>query len=146
MTSKWKHYNSFEPEDYYGFIYRITNLVDGRFYIGKKAFFHNKKHKLTQKQLAEQTGPGRKPKFEIIQSESDWKTYWGSNKELLADIKKYGEDNFSCNIIKLCKTKKQLTYYEMHYQCVNEVLVSPSLCYNDNILGKFFTKDLIEAE
>ena len=140
---KWKYWDIINPEDNFGFVYKITNLTDGRFYIGKKVFWNNKKHKLTKKQLAEQTGPGRKPTFEVIRTESDWKTYWGSNKQLLADIKALGEDHFECLILHVCKTKKQLTYYEMHYQCKFECLVSPSLSYNDNILGKFFSKDLL---
>lgn len=141
--NKWKYWDVINPEDNFGFVYKITNLTDGRFYIGKKVFWNNKKHKLTKKQLAEQTGPGRKPTFEVIRTESDWKTYWGSNKQLLADIKALGEDHFECLILHVCKTKKQLTYYEMHHQCKFECLVSPSLSYNDNILGKFFSKDLL---
>lgn len=140
---KWKYWDVLNPEDNFGFVYKITNLTDGKFYIGKKVFWNNKKHKLTKKQLAEQTGPGRKPTFEVIKTESDWKTYWGSNKQLLADIKILGEDHFECLILQVCKTKKQLTYYEMHYQCKFECLVSPLMSYNDNILGKFFTKDLL---
>lgn len=140
---KWKYWDIINPEDNFGFVYKITNLTDGKFYIGKKVFWNNKKHKLTKKQLAEQSGPGRKPTHEVIRTESDWKTYWGSNKQLLADIKTLGEDHFECLILHVCKTKKQLTYYEMHYQCKFECLVSPSLSYNDNILGKFFSKDLL---
>ena len=140
---KWRYWDIINPEDNFGFVYKITNLTDGKFYIGKKVFRNNKKHKLTKKQLAEQTGPGRKPTFEVIKTESDWQTYWGSNKQLLADIKTLGEDHFECLILHVCKTKKQLTYYEMHYQCKFECLVSPSLSYNDNILGKFFSKDLL---
>ena len=140
---KWKYWDTINPEDNFGFVYKITNLTDGKFYIGKKVFWNNKKHKLTKKQLAEQSGPGRKPTHEVIRTESDWKTYWGSNKQLLADIKTLGEDHFECLILQVCKTKKQLTYYEMHYQCKFECLVSPSLSYNDNILGKFFSKDLL---
>ena len=143
MTHKWIYWDTLNPEDNLGFVYKITNLTDGKFYIGKKVFWNNKKHKLTKKQLAEQSGPGRKPTHEVIRTESDWKTYWGSNKQLLADIKALGEDHFECLILHVCKTKKQLTYYEMHYQCKFECLVSPSLSYNDNILGKFFSKDLL---
>jgi len=143
MTHKWKYWDRFEPENYYGFVYKITNLKTGKFYIGKKSFYHNKKHKLTKKQLTEQTGRGRKPTHETIQVESDWKTYWGSNKQLIADIKELGEDKFDCTILKLCKTKKQLTYWEMHHQCLSQCIVSYDLSYNDNILGKFFPKDLV---
>lgn len=143
MTHKWKYWDTINPEDNLGFVYKITNLTNGKFYVGKKVFWNNKKHKLTKKQLAEQSGPGRKPTHEVIRTESDWKTYWGSNKQLLVDVKELGEDHFECLILTVCKTKKQLTYYEMHYQCKFECLVSPSLSYNDNILGKFFTKDLL---
>jgi len=143
MTHKWKCWDDYNPEDYLGFVYKITNTTNSKFYIGKKFFWYNKKKKLTKKQLAEQTGPGRKPTTEIVKVESDWKTYWGSSKELLKDIKELGEDKFECIILKLCKNKKQLTYYEMHYQCVYGCLTSPSLTYNDNILGKFFGKDLV---
>ena len=141
MTHKWKYWDEFSSENNFGFVYKITNTTTNKFYVGKKVFWNNKKHKLTKKQIAEQTGPGRKPTHETIRTESDWKTYWGSNKQLLADIKELGEDKFQCEILTLCKTKKQLTYYEMHYQCKFDCLTANS--YNDNMLGKFFRKDLV---
>jgi len=128
--------------DSFGFIYKITNLETGKFYIGKKVFVHNKKKKLTKKELAEQSGPGRKSTIKIVQVESDWKKYWGSSKELLSDVKLLGEDKFERLIISFCPNKKQLTYMELFYQMHYNVLVVDS--YNDNILGKFFRKDLIE--
>ena len=141
---KWKGREEINPEKYFGFIYKITNKETGKFYVGKKVYWHNKKKKLTKKQLAElPPTPGRKPTHEVVRVESDWKTYWGSNKQLLTDIKQYGEDKFECWIFKQCLTKKQLTYWEIHYQCKEEVLISSNKSYNDNILGKFFTKDLV---
>jgi hypothetical protein len=141
---KWKGREEINSEKYFGFIYKITNKETGKFYIGKKAYWHNKKKKLTKKQLSElPSTPGRKPIHEVIRVESDWKTYWGSNKQLLADIKQYGESKFECWVFKQCLTKKQLTYWEMHYQCKEEVLINSDKSYNDNILGKFFTKDLV---
>ena len=114
---KWNYWDKLNPEDYIGFVYKITNLTDSKFYIGKKYFWYNKKKKLTKKQLAElPPGPGRKPTHEIVRVESDWKTYWGSSKELLESVRVLGEDHFECMILMPCKTKKQLTYYEMHYQ------------------------------
>jgi hypothetical protein len=127
--------------DSFGFIYKITNLETNKFYIGKKVFIHNKKKKLTKKEIAEQSGPGRKPTTKVVQAESDWKTYWGSSKDLLADVKLLGEDKFEKLILTTCSSKKSLTYYELFYQVHYNVLRVES--YNDNILGKFFRKDLI---
>ena len=128
----------------YGFIYKITNLKTNKFYIGKKAFFHNKKKKLTKKELAEQTGPGRKSTTKVEQVDSGWRTYWGSSKELLAEVKSLGEDKFEREILHFCSTKKLLTYYELQYQIQYSVLLNDS--YNDNILGKFYRKDFVTAE
>ena len=140
---KWQYGEEYNPENYFGFVYKITNLTNGKFYIGKKFFWYNKKKKLTKKQLAEQTGPGRKSTTEIVRVESDWKTYWGSSKELLTDVKQLGDEHFECIILQLCKTKKELTYYEIHHQCKSDVLLPGVLTYNENILGRFFSKDLI---
>lgn len=140
---KWNYGVEYNPENYLGFVYKITNLTNGKFYIGKKYFWYNKKKKLTKKQLAEQTGPGRKSTIEIVKVESDWQTYWGSSKELLNDVKELGNEHFECIILQLCKTKKELTYFELHYQCKSDVLLPNTLTYNDNILGKFFRKDLV---
>jgi len=127
------------PENSFGFIYKITNQITGKFYIGKKSLYHNIKKKLTKKELAEQTGPGRKSATKRIQKESDWITYWGSNKEILEEIKIKGNLAFQREILKIVNTKKELTYWEIAYQCQYNVLLIDS--YNDNILGKFFKKD-----
>jgi hypothetical protein len=130
------------PENTFGFIYKITHIDTNKAYIGKKSLYHNKKHKLTKKQLAEQpVTRGRKSTHEVIQSESDWKTYYGSSKELAADIKQFGIEKFRREIIYIAKSKKHLTYLELKAQFQYDVLEINS--YNDNILGKFFRKDLI---
>lgn len=141
MTQPWIFIDPIHPEDWFGFVYKIINKENNRFYIGKKVFWNNRKTKLTKKEIAEQTGPGRKPTHKVVTKESDWLTYWGSNKDLLADIQELGMDNFERKILTLCKSKKELTYWEMHYQCKEEVLLVNA--YNDNILGKFFTQDLV---
>ena len=132
--------NSIEdlPENTYGFIYKVIS-PNGKFYIGKKSLYHNVKKKLTKKELAEQSGPGRKATTKRIQKESDWATYWGSNKEILEEIKSKGNLAFTRKIIKMVRTKKELTYWETAYQCKYNVLFVNS--YNDNVLGKFFKKD-----
>ena len=75
------------PEDTFGFVYRITNMVSGKFYIGKKQIFSTTKRNLGKKELVQITDK-RKSKFQYITKESNWLTYTGSNKELNSDIKK----------------------------------------------------------
>ena len=77
---------------------------------------------------------------EWVSKESNWRGYWGSCKPLLAEVKEVGEDKFKREILKLCFSKKQLTYYEIAYQCKYDVLETNS--YNDNIMSRIFRKDL----
>jgi hypothetical protein len=136
--------DSFDTNDCFGFVYKITNTETGKIYIGKKAFFHNKKKKLTKKELAEQTGPGRKSLTKVEQVDSGWMDYYGSSKELVADVKALGKDKFQRTILDFCETKKQLTYSEIYHQMTERVLFIDS--YNDNILGKFFRKDFVSSK
>lgn len=126
---------------YHGFVYKITNKINGKFYIGKKSFISNKRKKLGKKELAALPKTrGRKPTTKLIQSDSGWREYWGSSKLLLEDIKKLGEENFTKEILVLCTNKKQLTYYEFHYQAQYNVLFVDN-SYNENIQGRFFRKN-----
>jgi hypothetical protein len=129
------------PADTYGFIYQVTHVPSGFSYIGKKVLHHNVKKKLTKKQLAEQSGRGRKSTTEVIQKESDWKTYYGSAKPILELLKQGRQDEFERVILKLVPSKKLLTYYECKYLFTMGVLEEPEKWYNDSILGKFFTSD-----
>ena len=132
------------PADTYGFIYQVTHVPSGFSYIGKKVLHHNIKKKLTKKQLAEQSGRGRKSTTEVIQKESDWKTYYGSAKPILELLKNGRQDEFERVILKLVPSKKLLTYYECKYLFTMGVLEEPEKWYNDNVLGKFFRKDFVE--
>ena len=131
------------PKDTFGFIYIVKNNDTNKSYIGKKVLYHNKKVKLGKKEVAELTGVGRKPTTKIVTKESDWETYYGSNKEVMQLIKEGKQDLFTRTIIKLAPTKKLLTYYETQALFTYKVLEHPESFYNDNILGKFFTKDFI---
>jgi hypothetical protein len=132
------------PQDTYGFIYISIHQPTGKSYIGKKSLFHNVKKKLTKKQLVEQIGRGRKPTTEIIQKESDWKTYYGSAKPILDLIKEGKQEEFTREILQLVPNKKLLTYYECKYLFMLGVIERPDGYFNDNILGKFFRKDFAE--
>ena len=130
------------PNRTFGFIYRIVHIPSDKAYIGKKVLFHNRKVKLTKKELKEYEGVvGRRPSFRIAVKESDWKNYWGSNKYLKELMKEEPIENFERQILACAPTKKLLTYYEVKYQMVYQVLEKPEEFFNDNILGKFYTKD-----
>jgi hypothetical protein len=133
------------PENTYGFVYIVTHTPTNRSYIGKKVLYHNKKTKLGKKEIATQTGPGRKSTTKIVTKESDWKTYYGSEieiKKLLAEGK---HNEFERVILKLVDNKKLLTYFEVKHQFIYEVLEHPNDWFNNNILGKFFSKDFLSS-
>lgn len=121
-----------------GFIYKITNTVNGKIYIGRKSFISTTKVSIGKRATAKLTDK-RSSKKKVVIKEMKWRTYTGSNKQLNEDIK--NGDDITREIIHLCYTKKQMTYWELFYQMQYDVLRSPS--YNDNILGKFFRADLL---
>ena len=92
-----------EIGDYIGFVYRITNLTNNKKYIGKKNFYFSRT----------KTIKGKKKRSKV---ESDWRDYYGSNKELNADVALHGEGNFRRDILRLCKSKAEFGYYEAKYQ------------------------------
>ena len=130
------------PKETYGFIYRVVHMLSGKSYIGRKNLYHTRKQKLTKKEIALLTGPGRKPTHKRVEKESDWLNYYGSNKTVMGMIKEGKGGEFEKYILKLAPNKKLLTYYETKYLFVYDVLERPDEYYNDNILGKFYTKDL----
>jgi len=126
----------------FGFIYRITHIPSGKAYIGKKVLKFVRKAKLGKKDLALYEGqPGGKPTYKQVIKESDWKTYWGSNKVLLELLKTEPKENFKREILACSPSKKLLTYEETKHLFIYQVLEKPDEFFNDNILGKFFTKD-----
>ena len=128
------------PANTFGFIYITTHISSGISYIGKKSLYHNVKRKLTKKELAEQTGRGRKSTTETIQKESDWKTYYGSEDFIKQRIKEKKQDEFKREIIHFVENKKMLTYFECKYQFMYGVIENENYL-NSNILGKFYKKD-----
>lgn len=121
-----------EPLDvHYGFVYTITNNVTGRKYIGKKLFWF-KKTKILK---------GKKKRY---LAPSDWKTYYGSSKSLLEDVTTHGKENFSREIIHLCKSKGECSYYEAKAQFDHSVLLDPDRWYNDWIICRVHRKHIYE--
>jgi len=83
----------------FGFVYMITHLKTGRKYIGKKFFTKSK-----TKQVK-----GKKKRSRVS---SDWMTYWGSNKKLQEEVKENGVDQYIREILHLCKTRSECSYWE----------------------------------
>ena len=130
------------PDNTFGFIYRVVHKPTGKAYVGKKVLYFNRKVKLTKKDLAMYEGVvSRKPSYKLAIKESNWQTYWGSNKLLKEVMDLEPIENFERHVIKTAPNKKLLTYYETKYQFVHQVLEKPDEFFNDNILGKFFSKD-----
>ena len=138
------------PKGTYGFIYEVIYKPTDIRYIGKKVLYFERNKKLGKKALAilkeERTKQGLRGRVPLKQktiTESDWKDYYGSQKEILALSKKDNNGkNWEKRILEFVSNKKLLTYYETKYLFLNEVLENKySTHINDNILGKFFTRD-----
>ena len=132
------------PENVKGFIYVLT-FSDGKQYIGRKSFFSTRKKKFGKKQLATITDKRLKT-YETVVAESDWTNYNSSNKTIKEGLKEGTVEIESREIIKLCFTDKQMTYYETQALFCYGVLEHPENYYNDNILGKFYKRDLSQEE
>jgi hypothetical protein len=109
--------------DKFGFVYLITNLKNGKGYIGCKQYLMYRKLKET---------------------ESNWKTYMGSSKWLLKDIEEVGKEHFKFEIIAEYKNRRSLRYYELYYQMKFNVLsstlegIDEPAYYNSRVGGKFY--------
>ena len=122
--------------DHHGFVYNITNLTNGRQYIGRKYFWSFRKPR------------GKKRK---VKSESDWRKYYGSCPELKEDIERLGRQNFSRTILSLHKTPGKTNYEETRQLFTNNVLTESldkgvPRYYNSNILSRYFRKDYYEGD
>ena len=117
--------------NFFGFVYRITNLQSGKAYIGRKYFWQFRKPR----------GKSRK-----VRSESDWKRYYGSSEELNADRKLIGNNCFRREIISLHETKGWVNYEETRQLFLNNVLSEDENFYNSNILGRYMKKDYFNEQ
>ena len=117
--------------DNVGFVYQITNLDNGKKYIGKKWFWSTRK-------LPPLKGKTRK---RTVKKESDWQKYYGSSDEVKMLVEQHGEDNFEREILRLCKTKGECTYYEAKLQFDFDVLLRDDY-YNEFIGCKIHSKHL----
>ena len=114
------------PEEYQGFVYQITELDTGKKYIGKRFFWKPKTLPVTKTRK-------RKVKTRV---ESEWKNYFGSNKELQLLVEEKGAANYKKEILRLCKTKGDCSYWELKYQMELDVLLKPDEYYNSFVGAK----------
>jgi len=140
-----KEYSKIEefPCNAVGFVYKVTNTTNDKFYVGKKILRNVLTKKLTKKEIDVWVKPGRIPKKRKETKESNWTDYYGSSKLVIEDIKLLGKDTFKREILRICTTKKQMSYWETYYQMVLKVLEVDS--YNENVLGKFYRRDVSPA-
>lgn len=123
------------PGNSYGFVYLITIELNGNFlfYIGRKNLKTVRKVKLGKKELA-QVKDKRLKKYKIVEKESDWKSYTGSNKALNSLITQYGEEKLKMKreILKVCFSELELKWSE-----VKEIICSGAMestqYFNDNV-------------
>jgi len=122
--------------DKFGYVYLIVNKTTGKKYIGRKYFTQCRKPR----------GGKRR-----VSSESDWKKYYGSSPELKQDVREFGRNSFSREILSLHTTKGKVNFEETRQLFLNNVLTeslddgTPAF-YNSNILGRYYRKDYFEGQ
>ena len=119
------------PDEFQGFVYMITELDTGKKYIGKKFFWKPKILPVTKSRK-------RRVRTRV---ESDWRTYYGSNKEVQNLVESKGKENYKREILKLCKSKGECSYYEAKLQFQYDVLLSNEF-YNEFIGCKIHSKHI----
>ena len=116
----------------YGFVYQITNLTNGKKYIGKK-FFYSAKTKQVK---------GKKKKIRVA---SDWETYWGSNIKLQEDVKLNGEEEYTREVLHLCKNRSECSYWET-YEIFNRHALMSESYYNEWVSCRIRKAHLIKPK
>lgn len=115
-----KPFTSEQIGKFEGFIYQITNRQTGKKYIGRKYFFSIRKVK------------GKRNRQ---RTESDWKTYYGSSKELTKQVEALGPEMFLREILSLHKTRGDTNYSEVRTQFLLNVLEDSD--YINDAVGKY---------
>jgi len=112
-----------------GFVYKITNKQNGRMYIGKKNFWNVRR-------LPPLKGKKRR---RVTKIESDWQKYYGSSDEVKSLVEELGPENFEREILHLCRSKGEMSYYELKEQIDREVLFKEEY-YNEFVGAKIHSK------
>lgn len=136
------------PSDGHGFIYKIVHIPTGRFYIGKKSLTSTRTKKLGKRELQQIKEDrkangisGRTPSKKVVKSVSDWQDYYSSNEWIKSEVKAGRAEEFHREILQVCHSKKNLSYWETWWQFHYDVLRNEA-SLNDNIGGRFYRKDV----
>ena len=100
----------------YGYIYKTTNLTDGRIYVGQHTSPWVRKHQKLD------------PK------------YFGSGIHLKNSIQKHGIENFECEILEWCETEEALNEREHFWIHELKSLFSESNGFNYNLTDQPYVK------
>ena len=124
----------FNPDDYAGFVYRITRKDTQRQYIGRKIF-----HSTTRRKVA-----GRKNR-KVVKKDSGWREYMSSCAELIEEIEEFGKDQFVFEIVYVGKNKRDINYVETEMQFKENVLTTlledgGRAYYNSNIMNRWYAQ------
>ena len=124
-----KVFESEDINDYFGFCYLLTDLENGKQYIGRKYFYSVRKKKGIRKR---------------VRSESDWKSYYSSSKKVQQIVQESGPNRFKREILSLYIKKGQVNYNETKLLFNHNVLEAVNhrgekLYYNDNIMNRYFS-------
>lgn len=100
------------PTGSVAFVYEITNNSTGRKYIGKKLLKFTKRKRVK-----------RSLRRKVTKTDSDWKSYYGSNKELIDERDRLGADIFTRRILRFCETKGEASYFESKLILENDAIL-----------------------
>lgn len=89
--------NNYKDEDYVHYVYKITNNINNRYYIGIHSF----------------------PKESGYTPLTDG--YWGSGSEITKDIRSLGRENFTKEIISICSTREEISIEEKRLVTIDVV-------------------------
>ena len=103
----------FKPEDYFGFVYLVTNVATGVKYVGKKALWSTRSKKVNRID-------GNGKKVTKVTKESDWQSYTTSSTTVNAEIQ--GGSCFRFEILSLHRNKGNLAYSEIEELVKRDVL------------------------
>lgn len=137
------------PEKMVGFIYLITNLSNGRKYIGQKKLSKKVTKTLVKRDkqgniVKDKDGKSVKVKKKVVAS-SDWETYFGSSEHLKKDVVELGADKFKREILYFCETKAMMNYIETYLQFKYNVIFD-DLYYNGILNCRISTSQLAKVD